>query len=285
MSTAQSLIDDVRARIVEENADFFATDTPILRWLNQGYKHFCLNTYMLEKTKGFAMVANQYEYTLPTDCLATQKLRWLDQYDIDWRDQEEFSRIAGFLDNTSDRPRWYTLHPSTTKFRLYYIPNTTSAATTLNGAITAADTSIVLTDASSFPTRGRILIGTEQILYFNKTSNTLSQCVRGDGFTTAAIGANLAAVTHLPLTMAYAYVPPAMTTGGSAVDCRLPDWYDEAIINYAAAICFRAKDKYETADRCQKVYRDLMEKAMGEVVKSQRDRLPCIKDESYVEGL
>lgn len=288
MSTAQSLIDDVRARIVEANADFFTDDVPILRWLNQGYKNFCLKTFMLEKTIGSVLTANQYDYALPTDVLAMQKVRWHDQYDVVWRDQEEFARIAGWLDNVSDRPRWYTMHPSSAPFshiRFYYIPNTTAPATTLNGNITSSATSITLTDSSQFPSRGRVLIGTEQILYFSNVANVLGQCVRGDGFTTAASALSAAAVTYLPITMQYAYVPPDMTTGGSAVDCRLPSWYDEAIINYAAAVCFRAKDKYETASQCTKIYRELMDQGMQEVVKSQRDRLPCIKDESVIEGL
>lgn len=279
MSTAQSLVDDVRARIVEENADFFASDTPILRWLNQGYKNFCLKTYILEKTKAFAMTANQFEYALPADCLATQKLRWIDNYDVLWRDMEEFSRFAGFSDQTSDRPYIYKLHPWTATFRLFPIPSVTSATTTLNGAINASVTTIILTDASSFPERGRALIGTEQIRWYAKSGNSLVQVVRGDGYTTAASALTLATITYLPLEMQYAYMPPPMTTGGSAVDCRLPDWYDEAIINYAAAICFRAKDKYETADRCQKIYKDIMEQAMAETVKQNRDRMPCIKDD------
>jgi hypothetical protein len=289
MSTAQSLIDDVRARIVEANADFFTDDVPILRWLNQGYKNFCLKTFMLEKTAGLILTANQYEYNLPTDCIAMQKIRWHDQYDVVWRDQEEFARIAGFLDNLSDRPRWYTLHPGSApngKIRFYYIPNTTAPASALAVGINASATSMTLDDASLFPSRGRILIASEQILYFAKSGNVLSQCVRGDGFTTAqSYNSHSGDVTYYPMTLQYSYMPPEMTTGGSAIDCRLPSWYDEAIINYAAAVCFRAKDKYETADRCTKIYRDLMDQGMQEVVKSQRDRLPCIKDESVIEGM
>lgn len=280
MSTAQSLIDDVRARIVEANADFFEADTPLLRWLNQGYRNFCLRTGCLEKVKGFAMTANQFEYTLPTDLLDIIMLRWNDQYFVRQRDMEEFSRIAAFSDSTSDRPTIYRIFPNQSKFRVYPIPNTTSATTTLNGAVVSTSAaSITLTSTSSFPTRGRVLIDSEQILYYNKSSTQLLQCVRGDGGTTAATHLDAATVTHLPLTMHYSYIPPAMVV--SSVDCELPVEYDEAIIAYATAIAFRAKDKYEVASQYQKTYKEILDTAIEATAQQQRDRLPCIKDDDW----
>lgn len=275
MSTAQSLIDDVRARIVEANADFFSTDTDILRWLNYGYRNFVLKVGCLEKVKGYAMVANKYEYDLPSDLLDIVLMRWKDQYFVRWRDMEEFSRIAAYSDATSDRPTIYRIFPNQSTFRIYPIPNAASASTTLNGAINASVTSITLTSSTSFPARGRILIGSEQIAYYANASNVLT-CIRGDGGTTAASHSNGDPVTELPLTMHYSYIPPAMVV--STVDCQLPVQYEEAVIAYATAACFRAKDKYEVASQYKALYKEILDEAIATTRRQQRDRLPAIKD-------
>ncbi len=72
-----------------------------------------------------------------------------------------------------------------------------SASTTLNGAITASATSIVLTDASNFPSEGSISIGNEVIRYTSKATNTLTVAENGRGFgsTVATSHANGDAVT------------------------------------------------------------------------------------------
>ena len=54
--------------------------------------------------------------------------------------------------------------------------------TTLNGAITSGSTSIVLTDASNFPSEGSISIGSEVIRYKSKATNTLTVAENGRGF-------------------------------------------------------------------------------------------------------
>jgi len=65
---------------------------------------------------------------------------------------------------------------------------------TLNGAITATQTTITLTSASSFPTQGTIKIDSEIITYVGISSNTLQNCLRGQQGTTAASHSNGAAV-------------------------------------------------------------------------------------------
>lgn len=61
--------------------------------------------------------------------------------------------------------------------------------TTLNGSVTAGDSTITLTDASSFPSSGTILVidgtnGNELISYTGKSSNDLTGCTRGLSGTT-----------------------------------------------------------------------------------------------------
>jgi len=62
------------------------------------------------------------------------------------------------------------------------------AFSTLDGALTASSTSIVLDDSSAFPASGSVLINSERIAYTSNTTgtNTLSGLTRGSDNTTAA---------------------------------------------------------------------------------------------------
>ena len=76
--------------------------------------------------------------------------------------------------------------------------DTGAVTTTLNGAINASATTIVLTNASQFPNTGTnfVLIGTEQISYTGITSNTLTGVTRGVRGTTAATHSDGATITN-----------------------------------------------------------------------------------------
>jgi hypothetical protein len=83
---------------------------------------------------------------------------------------------------------------------------TSSVGTTLSTTISATDTTVVLASAAGLASTGFILIGTETIGYGYISGNTLYNCSRGQGTTTAAAhtaGAsvyqqNLPAVTVWP---------------------------------------------------------------------------------------
>lgn len=66
----------------------------------------------------------------------------------------------------------------------------------LDGAITAADTTLTLDSVWQFPESGTLLIGSEQITYTgtNTSANTITGCTRGANSTTAAIHADNVAV-------------------------------------------------------------------------------------------
>ena len=75
--------------------------------------------------------------------------------------------------------------------------DTSALTTTLNGAIDASTTTIVLTDASQFSSSGTnfIIIDSEEISYTGITGNTLTGVTRGVAGTTAASHSNGATVT------------------------------------------------------------------------------------------
>jgi hypothetical protein len=76
--------------------------------------------------------------------------------------------------------------------------DTGAVTTTLNGAIDASTTTVVLTNAAQFPSTGTsfVLIGTEMIQYTGVSGNTLTGVTRGARGTTAASHSNGATVTN-----------------------------------------------------------------------------------------
>ena len=76
--------------------------------------------------------------------------------------------------------------------------DTGAVTTTLNGAIDASTTTIVLTSAVQFPSTGTsfVLIGTEMIQYTGISGNTLTGVTRGARGTTAATHSDGATVTN-----------------------------------------------------------------------------------------
>ena len=80
---------------------------------------------------------------------------------------------------------------------------TSSIGTTLNGGITATDTTITLTSIIGLPTTGFILIGSETIQYGYISGNVLYNCFRGQNNTTAA--------AHLTAVAVYSQNLPSVT--------------------------------------------------------------------------
>ena len=71
-----------------------------------------------------------------------------------------------------------------------------AAATTVNEALDASETTITLTSAASFPTAGTILVDSELITYTGKSTNDLTGCTRGTLGSTAATHSNGATATN-----------------------------------------------------------------------------------------
>lgn len=278
MATAQALVDDVRSRVVEASADFF-TDAEILRWLNQGYKRFISLTEWAERCVAYRMIANQFQYALGSDTIKVSDVRWQDKYKVWMKDQEEFHHIAGAAaGTTSSRPYMYKLFPWDGYIRIHPKPSASSASTTLNGAVSSTSaTTITVVSTSSFPSYGRIIIDSEQILYTGTTSTTFTGCVRGDGTTTAATHTDTTAVYAAPLEVYQVYQPADLAIG--TVGTVTSPTYDEAIINYACHVAMLKREKYDTAQLFRKLFDDIVSTAVAERRKMQLDRLFAIKDE------
>ncbi len=93
----------------------------------------------------------------------------------------------------------------------------TLASGTLDGAISAPETTIILTDASGFPESGRIEIDLEQIDYAGKTGNQLIACTRGVNKTTIVAHDSGAEVSELN-TINTSVIGRAITDADAEID-------------------------------------------------------------------
>ena len=119
--------------------------------------------------------------------------------------------------------------------------------TTLNegGTLLADDETITLTDASNFPTSGKIRIGSEKITYTGKSSNNLTGCARGTNSTTATTHADGSTVTSgftlstdWPGVLSMWLVNMPSLTGGAnscSADADSSDYYSGLEISEAMA--------------------------------------------------
>lgn len=227
------------------------------------------------------MIANQFQYDLGTDTVKVADVRWQDQYKVWQKDQEEFHALAGPSAGTvSSRPYMYKLFPWDGKIRIYPRPSAASANTPLNGAINSSVTTLTVDDTTSFPSYGRVIVGTEQILYTAKTATTFTGCVRGDGATTAASASDNDVVYHAPLEVYQVYQPADLATSPAVGTITSPN-YDEAIINYACHVAMLKREKYTESQLFRKLFDDMVSTAVAERRKMQLDRLHVIKDEDY----
>jgi len=114
-----------------------------------------------------------------------------------------------------------------------------AVTTTLNGAIDASTTTIVLANASQFPSTGTnfILIGTEMIQYTGVSTNTLTGVTRGARGTTAASHSDGVTVTNATDYAAW----NEQTEEGLALDpgmWSLDNFGDKAICLIHDSACF-----------------------------------------------
>jgi len=93
----------------------------------------------------------------------------------------------GSLDRSAFSPQSIRQYPMLS----FSVQNSFTATT-----VGTADTSIALTDASTYPSTGVVLIGSEEVFYGAISGNTLLDCVRGYNNTTAASYAIYTPVTY-----------------------------------------------------------------------------------------
>lgn len=288
----------LRLRIKEPTAQQF-TDAELYGYMTEGYKKLLAKVGAPECTKAFSVVASQDIYRLDTadatiftaaKAVATGSFQVLKIHDInfrqagtlypvDWLDTTEFAGYSGgSATETSDRPRYWTNYSGKQVIQLWPVPSTASASSTLNGAITNTATSIAVTDASSFPSKGRAVITStgEQVYYGGKSSNTLTSVIRGDGFTTPTAGTGGDTIKFRPLEVKMSMLP--LITNVDANTIFLTEFEDyEAILHYACHLCYLKLDKIEKSMAFLQLFKEQRDEANINMVLSNATRYPAIK--------
>lgn len=276
---------EVRSRLVEPTARYF-TDAEVKRWINIGYRDFVSRTRWTQRVKAFGVTANQYEYTLPSDYVAVEELVWQDKYKVYLADLDEIRDIIGASPTlTGTRPKAFIVYPSDKRFRIFPAPSAASSATAINlgGGISSSATTITVDSTTGFPSMGRIIIESEQVIYYGTTATTFTQCVRGADDTTAATHADDIAVTEAELLLAHTYVPVDMSADADVP--KIPEIWHEALVLYAMHIGLQKRSLWRESAQMLQEYERITEKAVAERARAQMDRQWFIKDEDYYTGI
>lgn len=260
---------DVAFRFRDTTSGFLtSTYDEIDRWSNRIQAELARETKFLRQTRGFYLSSGVPYIVLPADFISLlERPTYKDAYRLAvesaarWRALPE--RVA--LTQQSASPWSCTLDYERVggstgwKLWLYPVPNAASINTTMNdpGGISATDTSVILTSASSFPSSGRIVIESEEIYYSTKSGNTLSGLIRGFGGTVAAIHADATATYLAEVQILYARLPATATT---SVDFELQDDDAEALIQGVLAIAYDANDQKDLGGRAWAKHRELRAK-------------------------
>lgn len=227
---------DRTRRLLREDVAQLFSDTKLNDFLSEGIRDFSSHVLWYQRIVALPLVANQFEYALPTDIMKLEMARYQEQVQLRVMDATEFAQWC--YRNplpTGTPPRGAFLSPHDKILSLTHRPTAASAATTVSGALSSSATTIPCASTTNFPSYGYIIITTgattEQVRYFSKDATNFLQCRRGDGDTTAAAHNNLDAITLGDVTLHTRALPPDIS--GSDIP-KFPDRFVHALPKYAA---------------------------------------------------
>lgn len=171
-----------------------------IEWSNRG-----INLWTIEQGQ-IVMNTGQAMYAIPSDTIdlldtVTRTGSGETQSDVTVSRISEPTYMSIPNKNATGRPVQVWINRQTG------VTNTTTA--TLNGGISATDSTITVSDASQLATAGFINIGSETIAYQNVSGNQLLNCFRGQNSTTAAAHLTGAAISVANLSSINVYPTPA----------------------------------------------------------------------------
>lgn len=251
-------IRDLARVLLSEPTASYWSDSELNNYINYGLEDFCNQTEVLEGIYTDSQVQYQADYSWPTNCIKIKQIEVIKGNSVYLMEPEDLQEhYTGIVKTTSSPPGAANVFAD--KIRLRGRPSVAAASTTLNGDITAAATSIVLTDASSFPRAGRIKIESETIEYWNKSSNTLSPCTRGMEGSAAA--------THssgVTTTLKDIWIYCIQRNGDISSDSTSPSiatQFQPALAHYAAWLGRQKSKDYDLATVQKQIYDDYVAKA------------------------
>jgi len=226
-------VEEVRSRFNEPVAATVSNNF-ITRLLNRGACILSSDIYALDDVITFSSVKNQQEYALPVDFIACSGVIYnygSTHYKLKEVTKMELNRFMPMY----GVPYCYALDRANGKFVVYPTISEDATATTLNGALNATATTIVVTSSTGFLSQGRVIIDSEVIQYTGTTATTLTGCVRGVDGTTAATHLTLAPVTAKNIYLFYSRTPKLLqrlyttstvtvTLASTTVTCATAVW-------------------------------------------------------------
>lgn len=276
---------DLRNLILESVAHYFS-DSELNIYLNWGIRDFSSRVLWYSRIVAVSAVANQFEYTLPSDILKLELARWQEQYRIQTIDEAQWSNITFRSTVVTGIPNFAFLYPHDKRVGIFPRPNSASPSTTIVGALTSSATTIPVTSSTTFPSYGYALLTTagitEQVRYFAKDATNLLQVRRGDGDTVAAAHNNLDPISVGELTLHVRALPPDLSADGDIP--KLPDAYIEAIVLYAAYRCYWKRQMPNEARAFLEHYLAKRDEASREREQASYDIATGVKDEEYGAG-
>ena len=172
-----------------------------IEWANRG-----INLWTIEQGQ-IVLNTNQIQYSIPNDTIdlldtVIRTGSGETQIDINITRISESTYLTIPNKYAQGRPVQFWINRQTGAVNL--------SAATLDGAISATDTTITVNNVYALPTTGFINIGSETIAYQNVDSTTgqLLNCFRGQNNTTAASHADAAAIYINNLTSVNVYPAP-----------------------------------------------------------------------------
>jgi hypothetical protein len=172
-----------------------------IEWANRG-----INLWTIEQQQ-IVLNTNQYQYLIPNDTI--------DVLDMVTRINNGTSNQSDVTISRISEPTWISIPNKYAQGRPVqaWINRQTgqinATTATLNGGITATDTTIAVNNPSALTTSGFINIDNETICYQNIVGNELQNCFRGQNGTTAASHNTLTAIKTNNLSSINVYPSPS----------------------------------------------------------------------------
>ena len=228
------MIEKVRT-LADEEDESYLSDEQITMAINDkqrdilGERMWSFN----EVERSQSAVANQFKYDIDTDIKTLHSIRF-DTQPLVSMSQQDWESHHWDTDTSTTTPSHVAIFDRDIK--IHPRPSASAASTTLNGAITASDTTITVASTSSFK-RGdfyRFIINSEVIYATNSTSTTFTGCLRAQEGTTAASHSDSDTVTERDIVYT-----------GQLYPTDLDSQSDETVIPEPLVLCYGA-----TADLC-----------------------------------
>lgn len=269
------MIDKVRT-LIDERDDDFISDGEITDALNDKQRDI-LNERLWtfnETELSASSVANQFDYDKPDEIKTLYSVRFATE------------PLANISQARWELLHWKTSQSTTTpthvtiwnnKVRIYATPQSSAQATTLSGAITASDTTIVVASASGFLVGDyyRFTIESEVIYATTLSTATFTGVLRGQEGTTAASHADGTAVTQNDIVYT-----------GQAEPVDLEELNDETVIPEALVLCYGVAadfcngklNKPTLGDRNELKYKDGIESLRNKYTLKLTSQFGRVKD-------